>query len=82
MFSQFYNGSIRKMVVAFGSVFNQMRISRTESSGTKYIEVPIAYAPKEKYKVRLAGDPYFSNPNQIVLPRMAFEITGFAYRVS
>jgi len=79
MFTQFYNGSIRKMVVAFGSIFNQMKISRTQSDGTKYIEVPVAYAPKEKYKVRLAGDPYFQNPNQIVLPRMAFEITGFAY---
>jgi len=67
------------MVVAFGSIFNQIKISRAESSGTKYIEVPIAYAPKEKYKVRIAGDPYLQNPNQIVLPRMAFEITGFAY---
>jgi hypothetical protein len=41
--------------------------------------VPISYAPKEKYKVRLAGDPSFTNPNQIVLPRMAFEITGYVY---
>jgi hypothetical protein len=79
MFSQFYNGSIRKMVVGFGSIFNQIVISRQEESGTKYIEVPIAYAPKEKYKVRLAGDPYFQNPMQITLPRLAFEITGFAY---
>jgi len=79
MFTQFYNGSIRRMVVAFGSIFNQMKISRTQSGGTKYIEVPIAYAPKEKYKVRLAGDPYLQNPNQIILPRMAFEITGIVY---
>lgn len=79
MFTQFYSGSIRRMVVAFGSIFNQIKISRAESSGTKYIEVPIAYAPKEKYKVRIAGDPYLQNPNQIVLPRMAFEITGFVY---
>ena len=79
MFTQFYNGAIRRMVVAFGSIFNQMKISRTESTGTKYIEVPISYAPKEKYKVRLSGDPYLQNPNQIVLPRMAFEITGFVY---
>lgn len=79
MFTQFYNQSIRRMVVAFGGLFNQVKISRTESSGTKYIEVPIAYAPKEKYKVRLGGDPYLQNPMQITLPRMAFEITGFAY---
>lgn len=79
MFTQFYNGSIRKMVVAFGSIFNQIVISRQEASGTKYIEIPIAYAPKEKYKVRLGGDPYLQNPMQITLPRIAFEITGFAY---
>jgi len=79
MFTPFYNGSIRRMVVAFGSLFNQIYIDRAESSGTKRMLVPIAYAPKEKYKVRLAGDPLLSNPNEIVLPRMAFEITGYAY---
>jgi len=79
MFTQFYNQSIRRMVVAFGALFNQIKISRATSNGTEYIEVPLAYAPKEKYKVRLAGDPYLQNPMQITLPRMAFEITGFAY---
>lgn len=79
MFTQFYNGSIRRMVVAFGSIFNQIKISRTESTGIHNIEIPLAYAAKEKYKVRLAGDPYMQNPLQITLPRMAFDITGFVY---
>lgn len=79
MFTRFYNGSIRRMVVAFGSLFNQIYIDRAESDGTKTLLVPIAYAAKEKYKVRLAGDPYLNNPNQITLPRIAFEITGYAY---
>ena len=79
MFTNFYNGSIRRMVVAFGSLFNQIYIDKAESSGTKTMLVPISYAPKEKYKLRLAGDPEFQNPNQIVLPRMAFEITGYVY---
>lgn len=79
MFTRFYNGSIRRMVVAFGSLFNQIYIDKAESSGTKTLLVPISYAPKEKYKVRLSGDPYFQNPNQITLPRMAFEITGYVY---
>lgn len=79
MFTPFYNGSIRRMVVAFGSLFNQIYIDRAESSGTKRLLVPISYAPKEKYKVRLAGDPLLQNPNEIVLPRLAFEITGYAY---
>lgn len=79
MFTNFYNGSIRRMVVAFGSLFNQIYIDKIESGGTKTMLVPISYSPKEKYKVRLAGDPQFQNPNQIVLPRMAFEITGYVY---
>ena len=37
MFVTFYNGSIRKMVVAFGSLFNQIKIEHTESSGTTTI---------------------------------------------
>jgi hypothetical protein len=79
MFTPFYNGSIRRMVVAFGSLFNQIYIDKPESDGTKTLLVPISYAPKEKYKVRLSGDPYFSNPNQITLPRLAFEIAGYNY---
>lgn len=79
MFTRFYNGSIRRMVVAFGSLFNQIYIDRAESDGTKTLLVPISYAAKEKYKVRLAGDPYLNNPNQITLPRIAFEITGYGY---
>jgi hypothetical protein len=79
MFTQFYNGSIRRMVVAFGSLFNDLYIDKAESGGMKRLLVPISYAPKEKYQVRLAGDPNLQNPNQIVLPRMAFEITGYAY---
>ena len=79
MFTQFYNGSIRRMVVAFGSVFNQIKISRTESTGVHNIEIPLAYAAKEKYKVRLASDPNLANPMQITLPRMAFDITGIVY---
>jgi hypothetical protein len=79
MFNKFYNGSIRRMVVAFGSLFNQIYIDRQEANGTKSMLVPISYAPKEKYKVRLAQDPNFDNMNQITLPRMAFEITGYVY---
>jgi hypothetical protein len=67
------------MVVAFGSLFNQIYIDRTESSGTKSMLVPVSYAPKEKYKVRLAQEPNLDKSNQITLPRMAFEITGYAY---
>ena len=79
MFTNFYNGSIRRMVAAFGSLFNQIYIDKEESGGTKTLLVPIAYAGKEKYKARLRGDPNLQNPNQITLPRISFEITGYMY---
>ncbi len=77
MFNNFYNGSIRKMVVAFGSLFNQIKIDKVESSGTKQILVPISYSAKEKYLTRLTAD--LDSPVQVTLPRMGFEITGFVY---
>lgn len=76
MFDTFYNGSIRKMVVAFGSLFNQIKIEHTESSGTTTILVPIAYSAKEKYITRINA---VSGDVQVTLPRMGFEITGFVY---
>lgn len=76
MFDTFYNGSIRKMVVAFGSLFNQIKIEHTESGGTTTILVPIAYSAKEKYITRINSA---SGTVQVTLPRMGFEITGFVY---
>lgn len=77
MFTNFYNGSIRKMVVAFGSLFNAIRIDRVESTGTKKILVPISYSAKEKYMSRISAD--LDSSMQVTLPRMGFEITGFVY---
>ena len=81
MFGHFYNQGMRKMTVAFGQVFNNIQIKRTGSDSTiQSIRVPLAYAPKEKFLVRLdqqAGldDRQFA----ITLPRMGFEISGIEY---
>ena len=49
--STFYHESVRKVVVAFGSLFDEIAVQRRDSSGnvTKRILVPIMYAPKEKF---------------------------------
>ena len=51
----FYNEGIRKLTIAFGQLFNNIIIENTSSTGavTKRIRVPLAYAPKEKFLVRL-----------------------------
>ena len=50
--SHFYHRIIRKMVVAFGTLFNDIRLVRYNRAGTIEIEriiVPLQYAQKEKF---------------------------------
>ncbi|MGA1048867.1 MAG: tail sheath stabilizer and completion protein, partial [Minisyncoccia bacterium] len=72
MFSTtFYHGHLRKYVVLFGTLFNNIYINR-EKSGVNYdtIKVPISYGPKDKMLARVEADPSLSKPFAIVLPRM------------
>ncbi len=39
----------------------------------------MAYAPKEKYLVRIEQDPNLENNTYVSLPRMSFEILGYSY---
>ncbi len=66
----------RKMVVLFGSIFNNMTVERFDKTGneTEHITVPIEYAAKEKMLARLQGDPALDRPYSALLPRMSFEI--------
>ena len=80
--NRFYNQSFRKLIVAFGQIFNNIVIQRTNSTGgvTARITVPLAYAPKEKFLVRLDQQANLeSREFATTLPRMGFEITGLAY---
>lgn len=72
---------IRKYVVLFGTMFNDIHIHRydTENQPLQTIKVPISYAPKEKMLARVDQDPNLKKPYAITLPRMAFEITGMYY---
>jgi len=78
----YYNESMRKMTIAFGQIFNNIQIKRKDSSDNvvQSIRVPLAYAPKEKFLVRLDQQPDLDNREfAITLPRMGFEITGITY---
>jgi hypothetical protein len=76
----YYFQIIKKMVVVFGSIFNDMSIERSDASGneTELIKVPIVYAPKEKMLARLQGDPALDRPYSALLPRMSFEWTDLS----
>lgn len=76
----FYHGITRKIIVAFGSVFSNIRIKRKKEDVEQIIAVPIAYAPKEKWLVRIEQDPNLEiNAVYTTLPRLSFEITGMNY---
>lgn len=86
MFGQtFFHGTLRKYVILFGTLFNDVWINRTDSTGAvkQSLKVPLAYGPREKFLSRIQGidqdkDP-LDQPFAITLPRMGFEITGFSY---
>ena len=78
----FYHRITRKLVVAFGSMFNNLRLVRYNKAGTTEIEritVPLSYMAKEKYYQRLVMDPGLDQRTQITLPRMSFELTSITY---
>ena len=78
----FYNESMRRMTIAFGQIFNNIQIKRTDSTGAvvQSIPVPLAYGPKEKFLVRLDQQADLENREfAIVLPRMSFEISEIKY---
>jgi len=80
----YYHGIIRKCIVAFGTLFSDIYIDRKQGdsvNGTtvQRLQIPLAYAPKEKWLVRLDSDPSLENHTYVSLPRMSFEITGYYY---
>ena len=79
--NQFYNQTIRRYIVAFGNMFNDLVVQRINSAGTtvQTIAVPIAYGPKEKFLVRIKQDPNLDQSVALQLPRMGFEMTGLTY---
>lgn len=82
-----YHGIIRKTIIAFGRLFSDIHIERREGDSVngpiiQQLQIPISYAPKEKWIVRLDQDPSLENHTYTSLPRMSFEITSYGYDAS
>ena len=74
-----YNEIFRKTVVAFGTLFNNIELRRSD----EVMKVPLAYGPKQKFLARLDQVPDPTNKRvQITLPRISFEINGIQYDAS
>jgi|TARA_Y100000310_G_scaffold343209_1_gene449808 hypothetical protein len=77
----FYHQTIRKYVVGFGTLFNDINIERKNSSGTviERVKVPLAYGPKHKFLTRLSEEGTIPRKVAIQLPRMGFEMSSINY---
>ena len=77
----FYHEIIRKTVIAFGTLFNDINVRHKDSSGTNIsqIKIPLAYGPIQKFLARIEQQPELSKPIAITLPRLSFEMTSIQY---
>ena len=83
--SHFYNRTIRKIVVAFGTIFNDLYVVRYTADGTtskEKFKVPLNYGPKEKYLNVITSDPNLTKSINTIVPRISFEMTGISYDAS
>ena len=78
---QFYHETMRKVIVSFGTMFNDISIVRKDNGGnvTQAMKVPLAYGPRQKFLVRLNDDPDLTKQVAVTLPRLGFEISNLTY---
>ena len=78
----FYHKTIRKSIIAFGDIFNDITMIKYDNGTTtenSRIKVPLTYAGKENFLTRLLTKPNLENETQITLPRMSFELIHINY---
>lgn len=81
MFEYFYHEILRKTIIGFGTLFNDINIKTTDANNNviNTVKVPLAYAPQQKFLARLEQSEDLNKTTQITLPRMSFEFTGLQY---
>ena len=80
--SHFYNEIIRRNIIGFGTLFNNIELKKKDPSSGDVLEVekvPLAYGPKNKFLARLEQNPDVGRKIAITLPRLYFEMTGIQY---
>ena len=77
----YYFSTIRKLTVYFGTIFNNIYITRADGDNTEthLMRVPLQYGPKDKDFARINSDPNIDREVAIQLPRMSFELTSMQY---
>lgn len=79
MFGYYYNKSLRKLVVGFGTLFNNIYVSHDNAEGANTtLRVPITYASQEKFIQRLLNPSSITDGTRIEsqLPRLSYHINS------
>jgi len=81
--THFYHEIIRKTIIGFGTLFNNVELQRLDNAGNvvQTTKVPLNYGPREKFLARIEAEPELDGraETQITLPRMSFEMKGIQY---
>ena len=78
--SHFYHEIIRKTIISFGTLFNNIEIQHKDSADNtvSVLKVPISYGPIQKFLARLEQNRDLRSPGRpagaLTLPRMSFEL--------
>ena len=77
----YYHEIIRKTIISFGTLFNDIHIRHTDGAGnaSSSIKVPLAYGPSQKFLARITQQPDLNKAVQITMPRMSFEMSSIQY---
>ena len=77
----YYHEIVRKTIISFGTLFNEIFIRHEDSGGDTFSEmkVPLAYGPSQKFLARLEQQADLNKPVAITLPRMSFEMISIQY---
>jgi len=77
----YYHQIIRKTIISFGTLFNQIYIKHLDGEGDSYSEmrIPLAYGPIQKFLARIEQQSELNKPVAITLPRLSFEMTSIQY---
>lgn len=82
----FYHGTIRRYIVAFGTIFNNIRIRRFLEDGSvrQNIPIPLTFSPKQRWWSTMRADGVLGNPGgggeiSRFVPNSAFNLVSMTY---
>ena len=77
----YYHEIIRKTIIAFGTLFNDIYIRHENRDGSVVDEtkVGISYGPQQKFLAKIQEQANLAKPIALNLPRLSFEMVTMQY---